>query len=210
MTPFDTRLLLVRHGRPEAPDDRKRFLGRSDWPLSEEGRLQAKELGVRLESVNWVGGFVSPLKRARQTAALALKGKLPSVAVLPALAEIDLGDWDGRPRDELRAAYPGLFAVRERDLYGFTAPGGESFRDLARRCVPAIRQILGTPGCWVVVAHAGVFRVVLHELLGIPFAETFRSDPGYGQSLDLGRLGDSVFFDGKEYPLLNDESRRRS
>jgi broad specificity phosphatase PhoE len=72
---------------------------------------------------------------------------------------------------------------------------------VARRCLPAIGQILATPGSWVVLAHAGVFRVVLHELLGIPFGETFRRDPGYGQFLDLGRLGDSVFFDGKEYFL---------
>ena len=210
MTPFDTRLLLVRHGRPEAPDDRKRLLGQSDWPLSEEGRSQAKDLGARLESVDWTGAFVSPLTRARETASIALKGNPSAVAVLPVLAEIDLGDWDGRPRDELEEAFPDLFAERERDLYGFTAPGGESFRDLARRCVPAVRQILYTPGCWVVVAHAGVFRVVLHELLGIPFAGTFRCDPGYGQYLDLGRLGDAVFFDGKEYALLKGQSGRRS
>lgn len=210
MTPFDTRLLLVRHGRPEALDERKRLLGKSDWPLSEEGRRQAKELAKRLDSVEWNGAFVSPLKRARETASIALKGHPSAVAVLPVLAEIDLGEWDGRPRDEMEETFPALFAERERDLYGFIHPGGESFRDLSRRCLPAVRQILHTPGCWVVVAHAGVFRVVLHEILGISFSETFRRDPGYGQFLDLGRFGDSVFFDGKEYRLMRDGLEGRS
>lgn len=201
MSAFETRLVLIRHGKPEAPDGRKRFLGQKDWSLSREGRGQAQSLQPGLRAVTWNGVFVSPLRRARETAALALEGQASSVAVLPALKEIDLGEWDGRPRDELRQAYPDLFAEREKDLYRFVHPGGESFEDLARRCVPPLRHIVNSPGCWVVVAHAGVFRVFLHEVLGIPFMETFSRDPGYGECLVMDRIGDRLSFEGKEYSL---------
>lgn len=201
MTSFETRLLLVRHGRPQAPDEKKRFLGQSDWPLSPEGLEQAEKLREELSGTRWDGVFVSPLRRARETLIPFQADNESPVAVLPALKEIDLGEWDGRPGDELRQAFPSLFDERGRDLYRFVPPGGESFEDLARRCVPPLRHILNSPGCWLVVAHAGVFRVFLHEVLGIPFMETFSLDPGYGESLAVGRVGDKVVFQGEEYPL---------
>ena len=33
-------IYLIRHGKPEFPDERKYCIGRTDLPLSEEGRTQ--------------------------------------------------------------------------------------------------------------------------------------------------------------------------
>ena len=61
-------IVLIRHGRT-ASNDAKRYLGRSDEPLSRGGREQAHVLfssGLpRVERV-----FSSPLKRCLETAAI--------------------------------------------------------------------------------------------------------------------------------------------
>lgn len=38
-------IYLIRHGKPEFPDERKYCIGRTDLPLSEEGRTQIRALG---------------------------------------------------------------------------------------------------------------------------------------------------------------------
>ena len=43
--------IQIRHGKPEFPDERKYCIGRTDLPLSEEGRTQIRALGeTRLPS----------------------------------------------------------------------------------------------------------------------------------------------------------------
>jgi broad specificity phosphatase PhoE len=96
------------------------------------------------------------------------------------LREIDAGLWNTLSFDEARRLYPREYAERERDLVGYRFPGGESFRDLQLRVVPALLDILDRDGGAILaVAHRGVNRVLLCHLLDLPLAELFSIDQDY-------------------------------
>ena len=70
--------------------------------------------------------------------------------------------------DDIQKNYPAQWARRGNDLKGFRPPGGESFADLARRVIPAFYQICeNTVGDIIIVAHAGVNRVILADIMAI-------------------------------------------
>ena len=49
------------------------------------------------------------------------------------LMEISYGEWEGLTLPEIEVREPGMLAQRERDKWDFAPPGGESYRDLAKR-----------------------------------------------------------------------------
>lgn len=76
---------VLRHGTAEAssPD------GDGGRPLSEHGAAETRALARRMAAAGWAPGraFTSPLRRARETAALVLAA-LPSPPEVEALAEL--------------------------------------------------------------------------------------------------------------------------
>ena len=97
------------------------------------------------------------------------------------LREIQLGEWDGLPRDRVRQSHPDLWRARGEDLAGFRPPGGESFRDVQERVVPRVTRIAAeTPGDACIVTHAGVIRVLICHVLQMPLTNLFRIRLDYG------------------------------
>ena len=123
-------IYLVRHGETEWTVS-GRHTGRTDIPLSPRGEEQARHLRVRLAPVDFARVVVSPLLRARQTAALAGLGERAGVA--PDLREYDYGDFEGWTRDQIEASWPGW------DLWRDGCPGGESPDQVLSRA----RRLLG-------------------------------------------------------------------
>ncbi len=175
-------LLLVRHGDPRLSAEGKIFLGgRSDVPLAPEGVRRIATLRDHLAEVPVDRMLSSPLRRARETAALLGEGRHIPVEIDPALREIDLGEWDGLPFATVRARDPEAFAERGKRLADFRPPGGESFRDLAARVGPHLTHLLATSqGHLLLVAHAGVFHAMICTLLGLPLERLFLLTQSYG------------------------------
>ena len=96
------RLLLARHGESVWNAER-RFQGRTDVALSARGRAQAEALGVALRRFNVARVYVSPFRRARETAEVALAGTGMPLVALDELRELSLGEWEGCTVDEIRA-----------------------------------------------------------------------------------------------------------
>ena len=99
------RLVLLRHGQTVWSESGQ-HTGRTDIPLTDTGRLQAESAGERLRSAFPNGFdpgcmFASPLRRARQTAALAGYG---DYRILPEIAEWDYGRAEGRTRQQVSEA----------------------------------------------------------------------------------------------------------
>ncbi len=177
-------IYLLRHGEIEQGDER-RFVGQSDLPLNENGLHQACLWQQKLKSGLFEKIYTSDLSRARQTALIIAGNHQGKVQLLPALREINLGEWEGMSVAEVQARYPEEWQLREKDLVTFRPPGGESFRDLALRIVPVFNQIVqGLEGDILIVAHAGVNRVILCQVLGMDLANLFRLGQDYG-SLNL-------------------------
>lgn len=184
-------IYLVRHAQPELPDNRKRFVGTSDPPLSATGIEQARRLADELRPLKFDSAYSSDLRRCLQTAAIITEDANPPVPIRPTpqLREIDAGWWEWLTFEEAEINYPEEYEERERDLVGYRFPGGESFQDLRERVLPAFFEILDGGGTTIlVVAHLGVNRVLLSEFLGLPLEELFSVKLGYGATTVIRAL----------------------
>lgn len=150
-----TLLALLRHGRTEW-NAAGRLQGRQDIALSAEGQaaLAGRRLPAMLADARW---HVSPLRRARETAALLGCDD----AVEPALIEMDFGEFEGRRLAELRAELGADLARNEARGLDFTPPGGESPRMVQARLQPWLAAIAAEGGKHVAVSHKAVIRSVL-------------------------------------------------
>lgn len=170
------RLLLLRHGQA-AGDQERLFLGQGDPALSELGRAQAAWWRDELAGLGLKRIVASDLSRTQETAAIIAESQGLPVELEPRLREVDLGRWEGLARDEVARRWPQAYAARGADPAGFRPPGGESFGDLAARAWPVLASLAAWPGTVLVVTHAGVLRMALGRLLGLPWSALFGLRP---------------------------------
>ena len=179
--PGGKKLLLLRHGEVQAGGPEKRFIGQSDPPLSETGRRQARNWADRFQELPMDRIVSSDLDRCLQTARIIAAGGPPTVTPMPALREIHLGRWEKMTFAQVESRWPDAFMQRGRDLEKFRPPDGESFADLRQRVIPVFHQLADHPArSTLVVGHAGVIRVILCHLLGMPPANLFRLAQDHG------------------------------
>lgn len=189
------RLVLVRHGETDWSAT-GRHTGRTDVPLTEEGREMARALGARLAKAPWNGlpdatVYTSPLSRARDTAELAGFGG--RAIDRPELMEWDYGQYEGRTGVDIRATdKPDWLIWRDG------VPGGEKLSDVAARADRFIAEVNdghGTPDAdttamhgadhdVLVFAHGHFLRILTARWLGLP--------PEYAQRFKLGTAALSV------------------
>jgi alpha-ribazole phosphatase len=176
---MESLIYLIRHGEIDRPLPRT-FIGWSDPPLNENGIRQALALREQLQNIPFTRVFASPLQRAVQTAMLVGNVSPDSLQLVEPLKEINLGAWEGLTVDEVQHRYPGEYEQRGRDLQFFRPSGGESFADLAVRCYPALLSLAkASTGPLLVVAHAGVNRVLLSYLRQKPLKELLEIPQDY-------------------------------
>jgi broad specificity phosphatase PhoE len=171
-----TRLLLVRHAHVEgiAPE---RFRGRADVPLSPLGRRQAattaETIGKRWD---FAAVYTSPLARAVATGEAIAARRSLEAQPLPALNDIDYGQWQWKTHEEVQGAWPVLFErwLNAPDMVRL--PGGESLAELAARAADALRLIAERhPDDGVVaVGHDSVNRAMLMQALAQPLSAYWR------------------------------------
>ncbi|MFY9783646.1 MAG: histidine phosphatase family protein [Acidimicrobiales bacterium] len=127
-------IILIRHGQTTTNAEGL-LVGRSDPHLTSLGERQARALAPYLEGVEEV--WVSPLARARETAAIAL----PDVAAVVAesFIEVDYGDLDGQP----------VSVISPKQWHGFehghdlAFGGGESLAAVDRRVHAQLDALFG-------------------------------------------------------------------
>lgn len=173
-------IYLVRHGEIEATPG-KRFVGQIDLPLNEKGVKQAELLQQQLSCASLKGIFCSDLQRSQQTAQLIAEKHRTDISVVKELREIKLGEWEGKLFEEIYRTYPTEFKRRGEDIVHYNPPGGESFYDLHQRVIAAFNNIVAnTKGNILIVGHAGVNRMILCHIMGIPLNNLFVISQDYG------------------------------
>ena len=148
---------FLRHGST-AWNEQGRMQGQRDVPLSATGRAEVARWRFPTcdgEPVEWLS---SPLARAVETAR-ALSGISPEV--VPALTEMDWGEWEGHRLADLRARFGGAFTANERRGLDFRPPGGESPREVMARVTRWLDSIAESRRPIVAVTHNGVLRALL-------------------------------------------------
>ena len=154
-------LYLVRHGKPQYPDEHSYCVGQTDFSLSMLGHLQAVLLNEEL-SDKISGVYCSPLLRAVETAG-HMAPELPHIIVSD-LSERNLGEWDGLSFDEIRQRWPDIYKARGNNP-DHPIPGAETPAASGFRFSQAVHKILcASEGDIAVVTHTDVISSYLHAL----------------------------------------------
>ena len=183
-----TTTLLLRHGQTVLSIE-KRFSGVGDQELTEVGRAQAAAAAVRLASSGAAAVVSSPVRRARETAALVGEALGVEVAYDDGFRETDFGDWEGHSFAEVRAKWPQELT----EWLASTAvapPFGESFDATATRVRQARDRVLASYGgqTVVIVSHVTPIKTLLRFALDAPPATLYRIH------LDLACLNEVQWF----------------
>jgi broad specificity phosphatase PhoE len=170
------RLLLARHGQ-STWNSLRRFQGVTDVPLSDLGRAQARALGEAVRRRRIARAYVSPMRRAAETAELALAGTGVQIVTLPDQRELSLGAREGCTVAEVRAQEGDPYRAWLRAPVDCPPPDGEGLHDVCARMLGAIDEIArahGDDDDVLVVAHGGVISVYACHLLGCSFNSLWR------------------------------------
>jgi len=169
------KLLLTRHGQTEWNADR-RFQGHTDISLSARGRAQAHALGRALRGRRVSAAYVSPMRRAVETAEIALADAGIPFTPIEALRELSLGAWEGCTVDEIRTQDGDPYAAWLRAPLDCPPPGAEPLPAVRDRVVSALERIEDAHGDGdaLIIAHGGVISVYACHLLACSFNQLWR------------------------------------
>ena len=151
------QLWVVRHGETEWSRTGQ-HTGRTDLPLTELGREQARALAPRLAGHRFALVLTSPLSRAADTARLAGLSAEPTDDLL----EWDYGSLEGLTTAQIQRDLP------DWTIWDGGTPGGETVGAVAARVDRVIAGCRAADGDVLVVAHGHVLRVLAARWLGLP------------------------------------------
>ncbi len=163
----------IRHGETAWSLSGK-HTGVTEIPLTENGRRRAEALRPVLAKETFALVLVSPLRRARETCALA--GLDESAAVDPDLMEWNYGEYEGLTPKQIHEVRPDWMIFRDG------CPGGETPEQVGARVDRVIARARAVRGNVALVAHGHVLRVLAARWIDLP------PEDGQHFLLDTGAL----------------------
>ena len=175
---METTLVLVRHAATAANLARPSVLQGSsrDNDLDELGVRQASAVAEALALMPLAAVYSSPLKRAARTATAIAERHGSEVQTVDALAEVDVGVWEGCSWEQIVRRWPvehdAFLSRPSRNGY----LGGECFDQVRDRCLPACEALIRRHPDRVVavIAHNVVNRTLLAHWMAVPLDFTRR------------------------------------
>lgn len=153
-------VVLVRHGESEANAVGRFACTTWDPHLTEVGRSQAERLAAQFHSAPIHHLVTSPLARARETIQPLADALHIDPVVLPDLAEVNLGLWDGARLRDLEQSQDAGFQAWRRDPEANPPPGGESILTVGRRVISCLEDFVTRtePGLTMAATHADCIK----------------------------------------------------
>lgn len=197
------KLVLIRHGATAGNTDH-RYVGLTDEDITETGADDVRRLKVSTDKLLYrftpsgddeakVGQpeikiYVSPLKRALQTAELLFPGE--SFEIVDDLKECDFGEFEYKSYEELKDdnRYQGFIDTMGES--GF--PGGEKKADFINRCCRGYEHIVRSQrgkntAVIVIVAHGGTIMSIM-DRYALPHRDYYdwqiRASEGFVADMD--------------------------
>jgi phosphoserine phosphatase len=173
-----TKIILTRHGHVEGINP-ERFRGRTDVPLTEQGKAQAKAVATRIAQA-WkpTAVYTSPMSRCVSTGVEIANACGVQNQALDGLNDLDYGQWQWQTYEEVRTASPDLFAAWQATPHLVRFPGGDSLQDLVSRTADALRFVMsqhrGEIETATLVGHDSVNRALLMQFLDQPLSAYWR------------------------------------
>jgi len=184
-----TTTLLLRHGETPLSTER-RFAGRGDIPLTEEGLRQAAAAAGRLAARGGIDLIVtSPLRRTLQTAEAVAQATGAPLLADDGLVETDFGKWEGMTIKEASQRWPDEVSAWMSSV-DVAPPGGESFADVIIRVNAALDRLLAEHQfrTLVLVSHVSPIKIAACRAMLAPPATLFRIQ------LDVASLCEIAWF----------------
>jgi len=176
-----TRLFMVRHGETTLSSE-FRYVGHMDVDITEHGVAQMHKLKNRFNDEHLNAIYCSDLIRSNKGADIIARCHDITPIACEEFREINLGIWEGLTREEIIEKYPDEYRYRLENLAHSGIKGGESFRDLQIRVMKKLTSILSElkGKNILLVAHGGVNRVILFDVLKLDLQLLPRVDQAYG------------------------------
>ncbi len=179
-------LYLFRHGLTKG-NLNAQYIGHTDYPLSTFGIDELKKIRTAHHYPSVDAVFVSPLKRAMQSADIMFPDN--NKVVIDNFIEYNFGEFEECTAEDLKDNED-FKAWLHGDIYA-RPPFGESNAEFAQRVCKAFEQVVndciatGTQ-TFAIVAHAGVLMTIL-SCYGLPEAPMahWQMDAGYGFKLRI-------------------------
>jgi len=164
-----TRFYILRHGETTANAE-KRIQGLSEYPLNENGRLQAAGLAEYLRSRSIRRLLHSPLSRAAETAYIVADrlGNIEPEAE-PLLIELDTGSFSGLTLEECSERFPDSYSKFWHQSWEAVpdAERASALYDRALRAWAALRQAaIESGGNVAALSHGGTIQWLVRATFG--------------------------------------------
>lgn len=170
---------LLRHGDVEGG---RKYRGQLDDPLSELGWEQLRTATTNKQ--HWQHIITSPLKRCAEFAhELSQTHSLP-IQIEPEFKEVSFGLWEGKTAEQLLNSEEKRIKEYWDDPINTTPPQGENLLDFEKRIIARWKSMLDEyQGQHILlISHAGVMRIILCHILGMPLTELFKLDVGLAKA----------------------------
>ncbi|MBO9128151.1 phosphoserine phosphatase 1 [Bacillus sp. 165] len=186
-----TRLYVTRHGETEWNVE-KRMQGRMNSSLTERGKMQAHQLGVRMKSMPVDVIFSSPSERAVHTAELIRGERNIPIIQDNRFYEIHMGTWEGMNLEEIKAKYPNQFDLFWTHPHLYKTESGETFTEVQKRVLDGLFEVIeGNEGKNIfIVGHAVVSKLIL----------------GYFEDREIARVWEDPFMHSASLSIIDIEN----
>jgi len=159
-------IYLTRHGESE-----NNVYGKigGNAPLSSRGEQYANALAGYINALNipCQKVYTSRLQRTQQTA----KHINSNLVVRPEIDEINAGLHDNLTYEDIAAAFPAEFALRDNDKLKYRYPQGESYLDVVDRLKPVLEELETEADNVLIISHQATIRCILTLLAGYPVGD---------------------------------------
>lgn len=173
------RLYIIRHGETEW-NVLKRFQGRSDIPLNDEGRRLAGITAHALADVPFTRVFTSPLKRAFETAMIIKGSRDIPVIEEPRIIEIGFGEYEGLccGEDNYNIPDPEFMNFFDKPQAYKPPKGAESIAELRQRTADFFEELAHNKAMEdeiiLVSTHGAALRGILSHINNIGIEDFWR------------------------------------
>ncbi|WEV57181.1 histidine phosphatase family protein [Ligilactobacillus acidipiscis] len=181
---------FVRHGTTINNQNHTFNGGGVDPVLTGFGQAEAQKLGHYLQEVHFV------LKENKQAR--------PAIKILPALTEMDLGDWDGVSITQLNGAPQIENYFHKPDLFDGHSLHAESYHDLQRRGYQALEQIIKSASGKknvLIASHGLLLTTLLKSLNGTDLRDIRKDGLVATSSVTIFESKDGTEFKLKDWAL---------
>jgi len=178
-------LYFIRHGQTEWSLS-GRHTGRTDIPLTAQGKDEARALAPWLKPIQFVRVLTSPRQRARRTCELAGLG--PQAELEPDLAEWDYGDYEGKLSSDIRMERP------DWNVFQDGCPGGEMPAQISDRADRLIARLCRMEDNVALFSHGEFGPALAARWIGLQVVE--------GRHLLLGTASVSILGYNAAHPEM--------